>query len=70
MELNPLTGARDDLAPGALDIKLGIRVVEASADRVVATMPVETNTQSSGLLHGGASASTSMSRITARCVPV
>ena len=56
MDLNPLTTARADLVPGALDNKLGIQVLEASADRVVATMPVETNTQSYGLLHGGASA--------------
>ncbi len=41
---------------GALDQKLGIEVLEASADRVVATMPVQTNTQSFGLLHGGATA--------------
>lgn len=41
---------------GALDQKLGIEVLEASADRVVATMPVRGNTQSFGLLHGGATA--------------
>ena len=41
---------------GALDEKLGVEVVEASADRVVATMPVQGNTQSFGLLHGGATA--------------
>ncbi len=34
---------------------MGIAVVEASADRVVATMPVAGNTQPYGLLHGGAS---------------
>jgi len=32
-----------------------VKIVEASADRVVATMPVEGNTQPYGLLHGGAS---------------
>src|SRR5690606_28331984 len=32
-------------------------VLEASAERVVATMPVATNTQSYGRLHGGAMAS-------------
>jgi 1,4-dihydroxy-2-naphthoyl-CoA hydrolase len=41
---------------GALDEKLGIRVLEQSAQRVVATMPVEGNTQSLGRLHGGATA--------------
>jgi 1,4-dihydroxy-2-naphthoyl-CoA hydrolase len=40
---------------GALDNKLGIVVLEQSAERVVATMPVNGNTQSFGLLHGGAS---------------
>jgi uncharacterized protein (TIGR00369 family) len=40
---------------GALDNKLGIVVLEESAERVVATMPVQGNTQSFGLLHGGAS---------------
>ena len=41
---------------GALNERMGIRLVEASAERVVATMPVEGNTQPYGLLHGGASA--------------
>ena len=35
---------------------MGIDVKEASAERVVGTMPVEGNTQPYGLLHGGASA--------------
>jgi uncharacterized protein (TIGR00369 family) len=34
---------------------MGITYVEASPERVVATMPVEGNTQPVGLLHGGAS---------------
>ncbi|WP_189080011.1 hotdog fold thioesterase [Mangrovihabitans endophyticus] len=34
---------------------MGIEFTEASPDRVVATMPVEGNTQPFGLLHGGAS---------------
>jgi 1,4-dihydroxy-2-naphthoyl-CoA hydrolase len=40
---------------GALNDKLGIELLEISAERVVATMPVEGNTQPYGLLHGGAS---------------
>ncbi len=40
---------------GELDEKMGVRIVEQSVDRVVATMPVEGNRQSFGLLHGGAS---------------
>lgn len=51
-----LSRAHPTLSLGALDRKMGVRVLEASAERVVATMPVETNTQSFGLLHGGAMA--------------
>lgn len=39
---------------GELDEKMGVKVLEESAERVVATMPVEGNRQSLGLLHGGA----------------
>jgi len=39
---------------GALDKKMGIHIIEASPARLVATMPVEGNTQAVGLLHGGA----------------
>ncbi len=35
--------------------RMGIKFTEASAQRVVATMPVAGNTQPYGLLHGGAS---------------
>jgi len=35
--------------------RMGISIVEASAERVVGTMPVDGNTQPYGLLHGGAS---------------
>jgi uncharacterized protein (TIGR00369 family) len=41
----------DDTLPG----RLGIKIVSASAAQVVATMPVDGNTQPHGLLHGGAS---------------
>ncbi|QDZ14920.1 PaaI family thioesterase [Humibacter ginsenosidimutans] len=40
---------------GELDTKMGVTILEQSAQRVVATMPVEGNRQSFGLLHGGAS---------------
>src|SRR5262245_9882320 len=40
---------------GALGTRMGIEISEATADRVVGTMPVEGNTQPYGLLHGGAS---------------
>jgi uncharacterized protein (TIGR00369 family) len=47
----------DEIASGGtLGSKLGIQLIEASAQRLVATMPVEGNTQPLGLLHGGASA--------------
>ncbi|MEV7423809.1 MULTISPECIES: PaaI family thioesterase [unclassified Streptomyces] len=41
---------------GHLGTRMGVRIVEAAAERVVGTMPVEGNTQPYGLLHGGASA--------------
>ena len=40
---------------GALNLRMGIELLEATAERVVGTMPVEGNTQPYGLLHGGAS---------------
>ncbi|HET8957821.1 MAG TPA: hotdog fold thioesterase [Microcella sp.] len=39
---------------GALTQKMGIEFLELSAEKSVATMPVEGNTQVIGLLHGGA----------------
>jgi uncharacterized protein (TIGR00369 family) len=47
--------------PGGIDPhgnlleRMGIELVEISAERVVGRMPVEGNTQPYGLLHGGAS---------------
>src|SRR3989442_15766613 len=41
---------------GPLLARLGIEFVEASAERVVARMPVQGNTQPYGILHGGATA--------------
>lgn len=50
-------GAADFLQStmGELNEKLGVVFVEASPERIVATMPVEGNRQPFGLLHGGAS---------------
>lgn len=45
----------DQAGAGALAERMGIEVLEASAERVVGTMPVAGNTQPYGLLHGGAS---------------
>ncbi|KNC18892.1 thioesterase [Arthrobacter sp. RIT-PI-e] len=39
---------------GALTVKMGIVFSEMSAERMVATMPVEGNQQVAGILHGGA----------------
>ena len=38
----------------ALDKKMGIKILEATPERLVGTMPVEGNTQPLGFLHGGA----------------
>jgi len=40
---------------GELNERMGIELLEASAERVVGTMPVAGNRQPYGLLHGGAS---------------
>ena len=45
-----LAGSRDTLVE-----RMGITILEATAERVVGTMPVAGNTQPYGLLHGGAS---------------
>ena len=39
---------------GALADRMGIKLIELSAEMAVATMPVEGNTQPIGLVHGGA----------------
>jgi uncharacterized protein (TIGR00369 family) len=39
---------------GALADKMGIQLIELTAERAVATMPVVGNTQPIGILHGGA----------------
>ncbi|MEY9212900.1 hotdog fold thioesterase [Thermobifida halotolerans] len=40
---------------GALGERMGLELLEVSAERVVGRIPVEGNTQPYGLLHGGAS---------------
>jgi uncharacterized protein (TIGR00369 family) len=42
-------------ASSALDAKMGLEVLELTAERVVGRMPVAGNTQPMGLWHGGAS---------------
>lgn len=59
-DLNPADPAALDRLresmQGTLIDRMGIELVSAAADRVVARMPVAGNTQPYGLLHGGASA--------------
>src|SRR5579875_1996770 len=45
----------NELSAGTLSERMGITFVEATPERIVATMPVEGNNQPYGLLHGGAS---------------
>ncbi|HZG06149.1 MAG TPA: hotdog fold thioesterase [Streptomyces sp.] len=41
---------------GHLGERMGLKILQASPEKVVGTLPVEGNTQPYGLLHGGASA--------------
>jgi 1,4-dihydroxy-2-naphthoyl-CoA hydrolase len=50
-----MRGVDVDGAMGELNTRLGIRIVDWTPERVVATMPVEGNRQPYGVLHGGAS---------------
>lgn len=50
-----LLASLNAMSDGTLAERMGIEFVEASPQRVVATMPVAGNTQPYGLLHGGAS---------------
>ena len=48
--------ARLSHRPGTLGERMGRELLEASRERLVATLPVEGNRQPAGRLHGGASA--------------
>ena len=54
-DLMPLVAQMTALNPDSLLQRMGIEITEATPERLVATMPVEGNTQPYGLLHGGAS---------------
>ena len=54
-DLTSEAAALQAMNPDSLMQRMGIVMVEASAERLVATMPVAGNTQPYGLLHGGAS---------------
>ena len=54
-DLMPFVAQMTALNPNSLLQRMGIEITEATPERLVATMPVEGNTQPYGLLHGGAS---------------
>ncbi|MDL9979809.1 hotdog fold thioesterase [Microbacterium candidum] len=54
MSDDPTTDVHIDQNLGALGEKMGMRFLEKTVERCVATLPVEGNTQPYGLLHGGA----------------
>lgn len=51
-----LSPVADQWADEQLNAKLGLELLEVSAERVVGTIPVRGNRQPAGLLHGGANA--------------
>jgi uncharacterized protein (TIGR00369 family) len=53
--IEPTVEALNAVSAGTIHERMGIVFTEVSESRVVATMPVEGNTQPYGLLHGGAS---------------
>lgn len=55
-KLERMSGIDPAVAGQQLNEKVGMKLVEASPERVVGTMPVEGNLQPYGLLHGGANA--------------
>lgn len=55
MDPADLLAAMNSASAGTLAERMGIRYVELTPQRLVATMPVAGNTQPYGLLHGGAS---------------
>ncbi len=50
-----IKAAFNSQGPETLTGRMGIKILEASPERVVGTMPVAGNTQPYGILHGGAS---------------
>ena len=54
-DIDEFVAAMNAMNPTSLNHRMGIEIIEASPTRLVATMPVEGNTQPYGLLHGGAS---------------
>ncbi|MBB4682919.1 PaaI family thioesterase [Amycolatopsis jiangsuensis] len=54
--LESFAGIDPAAAGQQLNDKIGLKIIEASSERVVGTIPVEGNLQPYGLLHGGANA--------------
>lgn len=55
-DVDRLAGIDPAAAGQQLNDKVGMELIEATAERVVGTIPVEGNLQPYGLLHGGANA--------------
>jgi 1,4-dihydroxy-2-naphthoyl-CoA hydrolase len=55
-DVDRLSGIDPAAADQQLNDKVGMELLEATAERVVGTIPVEGNLQPYGLLHGGANA--------------
>lgn len=56
IDVDRLSGTDPAAADQQLNDKVGMKLLEATAERVVGTIPVEGNLQPYGLLHGGANA--------------
>ncbi|MBE1502705.1 MULTISPECIES: PaaI family thioesterase [Amycolatopsis] len=56
IDVERLSGIDPAAADQQLNDKIGMKLLEATAERVVGTIPVEGNLQPYGLLHGGANA--------------
>ena len=56
IDVDRLSGIDPAAADQQLNNKVGMKLLEATAERVVGTIPVEGNLQPYGLLHGGANA--------------
>ncbi|MEV7098168.1 hotdog fold thioesterase [Amycolatopsis sp. NPDC051045] len=56
IDVERLSGIDPAAADQQLNDKVGMKLLEATAERVVGTIPVEGNLQPYGLLHGGANA--------------
>lgn len=56
IDVDRLSGIDPAAADQQLNDKVGMKLLEATAERVVGTIPVEGNLQPYGLLHGGANA--------------